>query len=70
VRVQLPSGAIANVSKGVKPETLMALDEMMRLVAKQFAERNQDRTGSERGGAGTSDQPFTQQGGWSRLVKR
>jgi hypothetical protein len=58
VRVQLPSGAIANVSRDVKPETLAALDEMMKLAAKQFAQRNQDKE-SVRGSAGRLDQPLS-----------
>lgn len=57
MRVQLPSGAVANVSRDVKPETLAALDEMMSLVAKQFSEANQWKE-LTRGSAGTSDQPL------------
>jgi len=36
VRIFLPSGTVANVAKDVSPETLEALDEMMKLVVKQF----------------------------------
>lgn len=33
MRIQLPSGGIANVSKNVKPETLRALDEMCAVLS-------------------------------------
>ena len=36
MRVQLPSGGYAIVSKNVKPETLKALDEMLKAAAKQI----------------------------------
>lgn len=37
MRVQLPCGAVANVSPGVSRKTLRALNEMMSLAAKQFS---------------------------------
>lgn len=46
VRVQLPSGGFAIVSPGVKPETLKALDEMLRAAVKHL----ESRRGSARRG--------------------
>jgi hypothetical protein len=50
MRVQLPSGGYATVSADVKPETLAALDEMLRAAAKQFAKKSK-RGSAERGPA-------------------
>jgi len=44
VRILLPSGGTANVSKDVKVETLQALYEMLRLAAKQVMKMKEIET--------------------------
>ncbi len=51
MRVQLPSGGFAIVSPDVKPETLKALDRMVRAAAKQLMNSEQERGSAGRGPA-------------------